>query len=104
MKETILQQISKIEYHYIDKEKLSLDFQQILRLISNQLTELEKIVLQHDFDIYLDKGKFGIHNTIAGGIIFLREPETIEQLKIAFDSNQNMALASVEYARSISQF
>ncbi|MGK0364691.1 MAG: transcription elongation factor GreA-like protein [Saprospiraceae bacterium] len=62
------------------------------------MTEEEEILFKKDFEFYLDRGRFVVHNTIAGGIIFLREPEIINGIKIEFNSELNAAFVAVEYA------
>lgn len=96
--ESILSQIEEIDFHKLSEEKLSEGFKRASAIIFPWLVEEEKILLQEDFNFYLNnKGRFYVHNTFAGGIIFLREPEIIEEIKIEFDSKQNEAWASVEY-------
>lgn len=96
--ESVLSQIEEIDFHRLSKDKLSKNFKKASAIIFPWLEEEEKILLQEDFSFYLEhKGRFYVHNTFAGGIIFLREPEIIEEIKIEFNSTQNNALASVEY-------
>ncbi len=96
---SVLSQIQKIDFHKISKEKLFGDFKRASEIIFPSLSENEKVLWYEDFNHYLNnKGRIYVHNTFAGGIIFLREPETISEIRIEFDSDKNEALASVEYA------
>lgn len=99
---SVLSQIEEIDFHKSSKEKLSKDFKRASAIIFPWLIEDEKILLQNDFNFYLEhKGRFYVYNTFAGGIIFLREPEIIEQIKIEFDSKQNEVWTSVEYGSEV---
>jgi len=94
----VLSQIEEINFHKLSKEKLSEDFKRASGIIFPDLMENERILLNEDFDHYVNKkGRVYVHNTFAGGIIFLREPEIITEIRIEFDSDKNEALASVEY-------
>lgn len=70
----------------------------IYRLISHGLEETEKTQLRNDFDHYREKGKWWVHNTFAGGILFLREPENVSGVYIDFCSIRNQVVAKVEFA------
>lgn len=95
---SILSQIEELDFHKLSREKLSKDFKIASGIIFPDLTENERVLLNEDFEYYLNnKGRVYVHNTFAGGIIFIREPEVITEIRIEFDSNKNDALASVEY-------
>lgn len=96
MNDEFLNQVKAINYHLRSKE-LSTNFEEVIGLLANHLTEHQFKLLRSDFDFYLDKGRWWVHNTFAGGIIFLREPEMINSVKIEFNTQENKALASVEY-------
>ena len=69
------------------------------QLCSIYLTEEERVLFRYDLNFfYHEKGRWIVHNTFAGGIIFLREPETITKIEIEFRSEQNEAMASVIYS------
>lgn len=96
---SILNQIEQINFRDRLKEELSEDFEKAFSIIAPTLSETEKALLQDDFTFYIeDSGRFRLLNTFAGGIIFLREPETIVDIKIEFNSDNSNAVASVEYA------
>jgi len=94
--ETLIRKIKKID---ISKrgDKLIEGLNTACEIISADLALNHKSLLQSDFDIFKSKGKYWVHNTFAGGIIFLREPEVIEGIKIDFRTDTNCAKASVEY-------
>ena len=94
----LLPHINEIKYPFHSKETLIKELEGLYELISTGLAYFEKKKLREDFDFFLRKGRWNVHNTFAGGIIFLREPETINNIKIEFNSKQNEALASVEYS------
>ncbi len=95
--DTTLHQIQQTEYGLRDKEKLAQNLQQVCELLAPVLSDEEKSLLREDLDFYLERGRWGVHNTFMGGIIFLREPEIIKNIRIEFDSRANKALPSVEY-------
>jgi hypothetical protein len=95
---TLLENIENIEFHKSSKKELTQYFEKASILILPYLNETEKSLLKEDFDSYLNKGKFYVSKTFAGGIIFLREPEIINEIRIKFNSKLNEALAIVEYA------
>lgn len=90
--------INQLKFKLSD-DGLSHNLESAYKLISEDLRDDEKQLLRNDIEFYaLKKGKFYVLHTFAGGIIFLREPETIDYIKIEFDSGQNIAKASVTYA------
>jgi len=92
----LIEQINDIDFHPRGEGLLeNLNLAQTM--ISNHLDTPSSNLIAQDFKFYSEKGKFGVHNTFAGGIIFLREPETIEGIKIEFNTELNSAVASVEY-------
>ncbi|HEX6429958.1 MAG TPA: hypothetical protein VF008_19825 [Niastella sp.] len=95
---TLIDKINQIEFPGRGNELLdALDA--LYKIGSNNLAENEKVMLRHDIDhFYHEKGRWLVHNTFAGGIIFLREPEVINKIKILFHSDLNEAAATVEYA------
>ncbi len=80
-------------------QKLLRDLESAYKLIDTQITdENQKGLLKQDFSLFMESGRFIIKKTFTGGIIFLREPETIMGIKIEFDTTHNKAIASVEYS------
>lgn len=95
---SILSQIEELDFDKLSREKLSDNFRSASRIVFPELKEKEKLYLNEDFEYYLNnKGRICVHNTFAGGIIFLREPEVITEIRIEFYSKTNEALVSVEY-------
>lgn len=43
--------------------------------------------LKQDFDFFLKKGKFLVINTLGGGILFLKVPETIDNIQLDYKSS-----------------
>ena len=95
---SVIEKISKTNFAFDDLEALSKDFAKILQLVSSILSNQEKDILRQDFDFYTDKAIYRVFHTFAGGIIFLREPETINVITIEFYSQLNKAIASVVYS------
>jgi hypothetical protein len=95
---TLIDKINQIEFPGRGNELLdALDT--LYKIVSNNQAENEKVMLRHDLDyFYHEKGRWLVHNTFAGGIIFLREPEIINKIEILFRSDLNKAIATVEYA------
>src|SRR5262245_34920691 len=94
--ETLLHQIEKINFPRTG-DNLIEGLDTAFKIISAELSQDQIISLKDDFDFYKSKGRWWVHNTFAGGIIFLREPEVIEEIRIEFKTEENIALASVEY-------
>lgn len=92
----LIEQIDAIEFHTNGKKLLE-NLNQAQNLICNKLDTASADLLTQDFKFFSEKGKFVVHNTFAGGIIFLREPETIESIKIEFNTELNNVVASVDY-------
>jgi hypothetical protein len=70
----------------------------IFKLGSVGLSDTNKKLFRNDLDYLLhQKGRFLIHNTFAGGIIFLREPETIKAIEIRLHSGNSEVDVLVEY-------
>jgi len=93
----LFSQINQIEFSSRSKKLLE-QLDSAFGIISANLIGDDKAILQKDFDQFKKKGRWMLHKTFAGGIIFLREPEIIECIKIEFYSETNEAIPSVEYA------
>jgi hypothetical protein len=95
---TLIDKINQIEFPGRGNELLDAIYA-LYKIGSNNLAENEKVMLRHDLDHFFhEKGRWLVHNTFAGGIIFLREPEVINKIEILFRSDLNEATAAVEYA------
>jgi hypothetical protein len=96
---TLIDKINQIEFRVRDFDKLLDALDSLYKIVSNNLAENEKVMLRHDLDHYYhEKGRWLVHKTFAGGIIFLREPEVIDKIEILFHSDSNEAAVTVEYA------
>jgi hypothetical protein len=96
---TLIDKINQIEFRVREFDKLLDALDSLYKIVSNNLAENEKVMLRHDIDHYYnEKGRWLVHKTFAGGIIFLREPEVINKIEIQFHSDSNEAAATVEYA------
>lgn len=95
---TLIDKINQIEFP--GRGNALLDALDALdKIVSNDLAENEKAMLRHDLNyFYHEKGRWLVHHTFAGGIIFLREPEVINKIEILFHSDLNQAAATVVYA------
>lgn len=95
---SFINSINHLKFTWFD-DSLPYTMESAYTIISEGLTDNEKQLLYYDIEFYTHKkGNLYIIHTFAGGIIFLREPETIDYIKIEFDSAQNIAKASVVYA------
>ena len=95
---TTIDKINEIEF-LVANDKFSTAIDSLYNLVSINLTDEENTILRYDLDYLLkQKGRWLIHNTFAGGIIFLREPETINKIEISFSSDTNGVTAAVAYA------
>jgi hypothetical protein len=80
-------------------KKLIRDLESAYKLIDSQITNgKQKLLLKEDFNLFIKTGRYIVKKTFTGGIIFLREPETILGITIKFHTTLNKAIASVEYA------
>lgn len=92
----LLSDIEKISLS-ISGEKLFEELDMAYKLISESLKKDHHELLKDDFEFYKSKGRYWVFNTFAGGIIFLREPEVIEEIRILLKTKSNEVIASVEY-------
>lgn len=83
------------------KEKLLQGLDRVHEIISSEINPNHKTLIKDDFEFFKQKGRFWVHNTFSGGIIFLREPETIEGIRIDINSETEIAVAQVEYSSEI---
>ncbi len=91
----LINEIERIEFK--TGENFSYDLEKEFDLISSDLNQEEQTFLKEDFDQFLLKGKFLVLNTFAGGILFLKEPEQIEKIKIASLHEHKKIKASVVF-------
>lgn len=94
---TLVDKINQIEFT-VTKNELADALDASFDLASDNLSDDNSSLFRYDLDYFLEKGRWLVHNTFAGGIIFLREPETINKIEILFQSDKDDAIATVEYA------
>ncbi len=83
------------------QENLLKGLDKFYEIVSSEIKEEHKALFREGFEKFRKTGRYSVHNTFAGGIIFLREPEIIEKIKIDFKTVTNDALAEVEYSTEI---
>ncbi len=76
----LIDEIKEIEFKV--KQNFDFDLDKEFEVISSNLNLKEKELLKSDFQYFLNKGKFVVINTFAGGILFLKVPEQIEKITI----------------------
>ncbi len=96
----LIEKIQKIKLGRKD-DKFHRELDRAFRIISTEIEPAHKEFLREDFELFRSRGRYIVNNTFMGGIIFLREPETIERIKIDFKTDTNSALAEVEYGSEI---
>ncbi|MDJ1499201.1 hypothetical protein [Xanthocytophaga agilis] len=81
----LLEEIDKIEFTI--EPNYSFDLDKEFDLISMYLNLRDRECLKYDFDIFLGKGRFIVHNSLGGNLLFLKVPERIEKIRIGSNSN-----------------
>ena len=89
--------IKEIEFNVRDAEKLALALTALFNVCKEKLDKPLQNWLIEDFGMFLSKGKWQIHNTYDGGLLFLREPEKIMEFRLEFSSDEKTARAIVEF-------
>ena len=95
----LLDEIKEIEFKV--KRNFNFDLDKEFELISSNLNLNEIGLLKSDFQFFLNKGKFVVINTFAGGILFLKVPEQIEKITIDAGIENNDFIASVIFESDI---
>lgn len=93
--EKLIEQIGNIPF--TTGPNFSYNLEREFELISFYLTQHDSSLLKSDFDSFLDKGKFLVLNTFAGGILFLKNPEQIKKIGLEYKSDLNSIIASVTF-------
>ncbi len=93
--EKLLEDIVKEKFTTAANFSYNLDRE--LRLISSNVEPTQLELLKMDFNRYLEKGKFAVLNTFAGGILFLKVSEPIEKIRIESRTSLKDFEASVIY-------
>jgi hypothetical protein len=89
----LLDKIKDIEFTTGSNFSYNLDRE--FELISSSLESDKKEFLNEDFKQFFDKGRFLVMNTFVGGILFLKVPERIENIRIDSQTESNEFKASV---------
>lgn len=71
---------------------------QVSELIGSNSDSDEAEKLKSDFNLYAEKGRYLVQKTFSGGIIFLREAETIAKATIRFKTPEMTAFCAVSYS------
>lgn len=94
MNQIIKPNATDLDFNFWTKGQLEKD----LDILLNLLPKNESEILTQDFKTFLEKGRFIVQNTFAGGILYLKEPEGIDYVKVIFNTEINQAIAIVEYS------
>lgn len=89
--------IKEIEFNIRDTKNLAIALISLYKICEKELEKSQQNTLIEDFGTFLSSGKWQIHNTYAGGLLFLREPEKIKELRLEFSSQLKTAKAIVEF-------
>lgn len=89
--------INEIVFNIRDAKQLALALTSVFQVCCEELDKGHQSLLIEDFDVFLSRGKWQIHNTFNGGLLFLREPERIAEIRLEFSSNKTTANAIVEF-------
>jgi hypothetical protein len=92
----LYEKIAQIDFNYRTQELVD-QLEESFELISQACTVSDKQLLRKDFNLFIERGRFILLQTFAGGIIFLREPETIEYILVDFSESQQRINFSVRY-------
>lgn len=95
MKE-LTEHIDKIDLNYRTQELVD-QLEHLFKIITSKCSPQEEKLLREDFDTFIERGRFVILNTFAGGIIFLREPEVIEFIAVDFNAQKKTMDSQVKY-------
>ena len=93
--------VKQIEFDVRNGKKLSMALIKLFNLCNDKIKESLQNKLIEDFGMFLFKGKWMIHNTFSGGLLFLREPERIKEIRLEFSSREKIAHAVVEFDSAI---
>ena len=78
--EKLIQDIDKVKFTTGANFSYNLDRE--FKLISSNIKPTQQELLKTDFNRFLEKGRFAVLNTFAGGILFLKVSESIDKVKI----------------------
>lgn len=86
------------EMEFVTGRNFSYDLDREFNLISSYLSNEEQELLRIDFERFFEQGRFLVFNSFAGGILFLKVPESVQKVKIESRSNSKDIEASVVFA------
>jgi hypothetical protein len=89
--------IKDIEFNIRDANTLAIALISLYKICEIELDKSLKNKLIEDFGVFLSSGKWQIHNTYNGGLLFIREPEKIKEIRLEFSSELKTANAIVEF-------
>ena len=89
--------VNNITFNVRNGKALAQALISLFELCEEELTDSMQNWLIEDFGQFIHKGKWTVHNTYNGGILFLREPERIEEIRLEFSSQLKTAWAIVEF-------
>jgi hypothetical protein len=95
-----MNRIKEIDFSVRDAEKLASALISLFNVCREELKKPLQNKLIEDFGTFLSQGKWTIHNTYNGGLLFLREPERVSELRLEFSSQEKTAQVVVEFDSS----
>lgn len=89
--------IKELNFNVRNAKELAKALISLFQICSKELDEPLQNRLIEDLGVFLSTGKWQIHNTYNGGLLFLREPEKIKEIRLEFSSQHKIAQAIVEF-------
>jgi hypothetical protein len=86
-------QIKDIDFDVRDQYNLTIALKSLFNLCSIELDSNLQKKLKKDFEVFIERSRWVIHNTFNGGL-FLREPERILKIDLKL-STENMTIQSI---------
>lgn len=93
--------LKEIEFKVRDTKALLSALTALFNVCKEELSDSLENKLIEDFGYFIAKGKWVVHNTYNGGILFLREPERIQEIRLEFSSDSRAIMAIVEFDTDI---
>lgn len=97
----IMEEIEPIVFKVRDDKVLTLALDCLFNICKAELSPSLQKKLSEDFHHFSSNGKWHIHNSYNGGFLFIREPEKIEEIRLNFSSDEDVATAVVEFDSEI---
>lgn len=89
--------VDNITFNLRNSKALAQALISLFKLCEGELDPSMQNWLIEDFGQFIHRGKRIVYNTYNGGILFLREPERIEEIRLEFSSQLKTAWAIVEF-------